>query len=299
MSINVKGVAHIGICVSSIEKSLKLYKDVLGFEIVDGINRITDDEEGRGHGFSDVKGFSYKHCSLKIGDGNLIQLVEFVNPKGISNRVEGIISQNKYHIAYEVNDIDAWVRKITAAGYQLVYKILPYDKGLWCYFYDEDGMILELIQEGAAVLGEESIKLHHIGYTVTDMDKALDFFENALGMEPATELETLTDAAEQQGLGYPEFDDITWKVIFLKTKAGQLHELLEYIAPKKVVKAPPTLLNTVGKHHIAFEVGDMISAHDALVAGGCEPFYKPLRDGTLYWAHLKDFDGTAFELIQN
>ena len=104
MSVKVKRIAHLGICVRSIEKSLKLYCDALGFEMVGEINTIIDDEEGKGHGFTDVKDFSYRNCFVRIPSGELLELIEFVNPKATNRDVGRLITIGKGHIAYSVSN---------------------------------------------------------------------------------------------------------------------------------------------------------------------------------------------------
>ncbi len=297
MSIKVKSIAHIGICVRSIEKSLKLYRDALGFEVVGDINTVVDDEEGRGHGFPDVKDFTYKNCFVKIPSGELIELVEFVNPKATNRDVGRLVTIGKGHIAYSVSNLELYRKKLMDAGYEFFYRPLPFGDSVWSYMSDGDGMILEFMQEPDADTSQDYIKLLHVGHTVTDMDKAIDFFENVMGFKMVMKPELETDEMEAKGLGYLELQNVTSATAMFEMPSGQIIEALYYEYPEMPDKTP-TPLNTVGKHHVAYEVEDIMEAHAELEKAGCEALYKPLADGDTYWDYMKNFEGTVIELDQ-
>ena len=297
MSVKVKRIAHLGICVRSIEKSLKLYCDALGFEMVGEINTIIDDEEGKGHGFTDVKDFSYRNCFVRIPSGELLELIEFVNPKATNRDVGRLITIGKGHIAYSVSNLELYRKRMMDAGYEFFYRPLPFGDNTWSYMTDADGMILEFMQEANADTSQDYIKLLHVGHTVTDMDKAIDFFENTMGFKMVMKPELETDEMEAKGLGYLELQNVTSATAMFEMPSGQIIEALYYEYPK-ISDVTPTPLNYVGKHHVAYEVENMEEAQAELKKAGCEPLYKPLDDGNVCWEYMKNFEGTVFELTQ-
>ena len=91
----VIGLAHIGVFVSDLDRTIKFYTDNLGFE-VDGI----DDLGGTKLGF--------------VHNGNC--LIEFVCPEVYSNPpTRGIVD----HICMLVEDIDGLVAELKAKGIEM------------------------------------------------------------------------------------------------------------------------------------------------------------------------------------
>ena len=99
----------------------------------------------------------------------------------------------------------------------------------------------------------------HIGFTVPDLDEAVDFFVNVLGCEPFYDL------------GPFEFDDdwmqvhlnvhprtVMKRLKFLRCKNGSNFEIFEYSAPDQRTEQPKN--SDVGGHHLAFYVDDMDAA---------------------------------------
>jgi lactoylglutathione lyase len=94
MNRDMKGLAHIGIYTDDIEKSMKFYTDILGFDWMD--KRDVPVEGG-----TMQLGF--------VSAGNLvIELIQPVDTSVIKERKAGIVD----HIAIEVEDIDDVIIKL-------------------------------------------------------------------------------------------------------------------------------------------------------------------------------------------
>ena len=97
----------------------------------------------------------------------------------------------------------------------------------------------------------------HIGFTVPNLDEAVDFFVNVLGCEPFYDLGPFRD------------DDGNWmethlnvhprtvmsRLKFLRCGHGSNFEIFEYEAPDQVLSQPRN--SDIGGHHLAFYVSDM------------------------------------------
>ena len=99
-------VEHIGIAVKNIEASAKMYETLLG-------NPSYKTEVVESEGVSTL--------FFQIGESK-IELLEATNPespiaKFIEKRGEGI-----HHIAYDVSDIEAEIRRLKAEGFQLIHE---------------------------------------------------------------------------------------------------------------------------------------------------------------------------------
>jgi|GEM_PF-5062761 len=296
-SININKLHHIGVCVSNISKSLELYRDVLGFAAEDCIKSIGDKEDCQGQGLPSILDFEYKSCFLNMPSGEKIELVEYINPKAEEKDNKGLCGIGEFHIAFAVNDIDKWIARVEDAGYATIYKKLPYEGGSWVYFRDRDDVILEFIEEPGKRGNEDSIRFYHIGYTVTDINKGIEFYSKCLGLKLVQDPIVTADEQEAIGMGYPEYPDLACSTALLETQAGQTMELMLFEKPITIKSHAQTPVNTIGKCHAAFEIDDLPGAAAEIgQQREIEAIYRPLNDGTAWWAYYKDFDDTIFEL---
>lgn len=144
--IDALAVQHVGVPVSSIERSLEFYRKVFG---------VTPEfiAEGSGEEVSKALGVDNAVISfafLRIGPTTL-ELLEYKNPRGREfdrrNCDVGAI-----HIAFKVADIDDAYRTLVSEG--LTFNAPPIRIGegplagcAFVYFSDPDGVQLELFEE--------------------------------------------------------------------------------------------------------------------------------------------------------
>ena len=97
-------IDHIGVAVEDIDAALELYRDGFGMELA---HRETVESQG------------VEAVLLDVGDGH----VELLAPLGPDTPVGKYMAKNGaglHHVAYAVDDIDAALEKIAAAGIQLI-----------------------------------------------------------------------------------------------------------------------------------------------------------------------------------
>lgn len=127
-------IDHLGIAVSSLEKTLPFYQQVLGLKLVH--EEVIPDQQVR-------------TAFLQLGESTL-ELLEPTSPdspvaKFIAKRGEGI-----HHIAYAVSDIRAKLREAKEAGIRLIdEEPRPGGHGKWIAFLhpkDTYGVLTEYCQ---------------------------------------------------------------------------------------------------------------------------------------------------------
>ncbi|MBL6957977.1 MAG: VOC family protein [Rhodospirillales bacterium] len=99
----------------------------------------------------------------------------------------------------------------------------------------------------------------HIGFTVPDLDEAVDFFVNVLGCEPFYDLgpfEADDDWMQEHLNIHPRA--VMRRLKFLRCANGSNFEIFEYEAPDQNTQQPKN--SDVGGHHLAFYVDDMDEA---------------------------------------
>lgn len=97
-------IDHIGVAVEDIDAALALYRDSFEMELA---HRETVEEQG------------VEAVLLDVGDGH----VELLAPLGPDTPVGKFMAKNGaglHHVAYAVEDIDATLERIAAAGVQLI-----------------------------------------------------------------------------------------------------------------------------------------------------------------------------------
>jgi catechol 2,3-dioxygenase-like lactoylglutathione lyase family enzyme len=142
--------------------------------------------------------------------------------------------------------------------------------------------------------------IHHTGYTVSDLDRSLAFYQGLLGLE-------LVARQEKQG-GYlgeiVGLSEAHVKMAHLRVPgSGHVVELFEYVAPEG--GAPGRLEpENVGTSHLCLLTDDLPSLYEHLLGEGVDTFVSPpvLVDTGIntggYGVYLRDPDGIPVELFQ-
>jgi catechol 2,3-dioxygenase-like lactoylglutathione lyase family enzyme len=141
-------------------------------------------------------------------------------------------------------------------------------------------------------------RLHHTGYTVSDLDHSLEFYRDLLGCE-------VIATQEKEGgylaaiVGYPSAHV---RMAHLRApESDHIIELFEYLSPAAGrLQLEP---RKVGTAHLCFIVADLDATYERLLAAGVEFFSPPVevdtginRGGRALYLH--DPDGIPMELFQ-
>jgi len=141
----------------------------------------------------------------------------------------------------------------------------------------------------------------HIGFTVPDLDQAVDFFVNVLGCEPFYDLgpfQAEDDWMEVHLNIHPRA--VMKRLKFLRCKNGSNFEIFEYTAPDQKLEQPKN--SDVGGHHLAFYVDDMDAAVEYLKSKGVRILGEPTvrtagPSGGQTWLYFLAPWGMQLELV--
>jgi catechol 2,3-dioxygenase-like lactoylglutathione lyase family enzyme len=145
----ISGVAHLSFTVSDLEKSLRFYSDLLGFKVKFETERsgpVADTIIG-------IPGVRIKIGMLTLDDFSL-ELIQYVAPIGKKLN----LSTNNVgcaHLAFYVEDIEKVYKSLSQKGINFRSAPTQIKEGAlagWkaVYFYDPDGITLELMQQPVA-----------------------------------------------------------------------------------------------------------------------------------------------------
>jgi catechol 2,3-dioxygenase-like lactoylglutathione lyase family enzyme len=141
--------------------------------------------------------------------------------------------------------------------------------------------------------------MHHVGITVSDLERGIDFYHGVLGLGFAAEPSPVfDDPALGPAVGVP---GAALRQVSLALGEGIL-ELLEYTQPASPIDAPLPQ-NALGAQHVAFLVDDIRAVKAELEAKGVR-FYSEVNavdEGVLAgwrWVYFSDPEGNALELVE-
>ena len=142
------------------------------------------------------------------------------------------------------------------------------------------------------------IAADHTGITVSNLERSLAFWRDALGLE-------LSHRAHQTGELAQEITGVVGAEIslaVLKTPGGHKIELLEYLAPPDRRQVDPRPCD-VGSVHVALTVDNLDAVLRAIAAFGWSASGQPqmLQSGPNAGkrvVYVRDSDGTTIELMQ-
>jgi catechol 2,3-dioxygenase-like lactoylglutathione lyase family enzyme len=147
MSRSVLSTGHTGITVSDLDRSIRFYRDVLGFEVSPPV-------QVSGAMFEKITGVA--GCIIDIafarGAGHIVELLCYRVPADRRTSTLRACDAGFWHLCFKVRDIEQVARNARAFGYEPLGDIQtatdPPVTGLRVvYVRDPDGVVLELIQE--------------------------------------------------------------------------------------------------------------------------------------------------------
>jgi len=127
-------VDHVGIAVSNLDESLKLYTDVLGLKL---------------HGTETVEEQKVKVAFLPLGDTE-IELLESTSPDGPIAKFIESKGQGMQHIAFKVDNIEKALDELKEKGIRLIDEKPRYGAGgakiAFLHPKSTNGVLIELCQ---------------------------------------------------------------------------------------------------------------------------------------------------------
>ena len=141
----IKGIHHVGICVASVERSLRFYCDLLGMEVL-------AQESFSGTQYDTILALSAARgrVALVRSASLVIELFEFSNPptaKERSDEWRPVNERGITHVCVEVSDLRTFYERLTASGVGFHCPPLEFSRTEKAtYARDPDGNVIELIE---------------------------------------------------------------------------------------------------------------------------------------------------------
>ena len=141
--------------------------------------------------------------------------------------------------------------------------------------------------------------IYHTGFVVENLDTALDFYKNVLGMIVEREPTTVETPWISEVVGY---ENVKMRQAYVGVGDGHSIELIEYMRPRGEVRPDQFDRNRPGSAHAAMIVDDVPVWRDRLEGEGVTVFGpKYERDLEYPWAryaiYFQDPDGNWLEMV--
>ena len=140
---------HTGITVSSLERSLAFWRDVLGFELSHTAHQTGE----MASEITGVAGAEIKLAVVKTPGGHKIELLEYIAPADRRRHVDfRPCDVGSVHVALIVDDLDAVLSAINVSGWKAAGKPQTLQSGpnagkRVIYVRDPDGTTIEFMQQ--------------------------------------------------------------------------------------------------------------------------------------------------------
>ncbi len=144
--MGINAIGHVGICVTDMDRSVRFWRDGLGFEVL-------REFEFRGSSWKRVIEVDELDLVTKImrRDHMTIELMAFAKPGHVGSAERSPMNRLGFtHLAVWVNDVDAVARRIVEYGGKVIEETRtsfdhPKLSGKWLICTDPDGVRVELI----------------------------------------------------------------------------------------------------------------------------------------------------------
>jgi catechol 2,3-dioxygenase-like lactoylglutathione lyase family enzyme len=138
-------LSHIGVCVSDLERSLRFYRDLLGFERVSELE-ISGEPTATLLQLDEVD----LHAVYLQRDGARIELLHYRRPGAVGDGAPRAMNQlGLTHFSMRVDDLWGLLDRLKAAGVRVLEKSkieIPAFAAAAAFVADPDGILIELVQ---------------------------------------------------------------------------------------------------------------------------------------------------------
>src|SRR6266436_1556395 len=137
-------LTHVGICVSDMDRSLRFYRDCLGFRHEHEL-RVAGEPSDT---LLRLRGVDL-HAVYLARDGVRIELLAFASPPPPPPRPRAMNEHGLTHLSFRVADLDAALAALRAAGERVLEETVirfPAYQSAACFIVDPDGQLIELVQ---------------------------------------------------------------------------------------------------------------------------------------------------------
>lgn len=269
--VDISKMAHVGFTTNDRDKAMAIFCEVLG--ITDNKKQFSDQPY-----LSEVTGF--RDCAINIGfvkienDSLPLEILEYINPQG-GDMAKELDQPGAAHLCFEIDDLILFTNRLENVDNGRFMISIPetIQAGPWkgrkgAFLKMPDGLVLEFLEEETEDGVQSSKKgvlnrLHHVGYSVSSIEKIIDVFCNKLGMDIINQTESVYSYYDD----YCSIQENISKAAYISLP--QTEFCIELLECRSIINGIQKIAtNMVGNVHLCFLVDDIMSSYDALEREG-------------------------------
>ena len=137
--------------------------------------------------------------------------------------------------------------------------------------------------------------LNHIGISITDLDRAISFYRDLMGLELITEPFPFEGPMFSSVMG---LESAAGRMCVMR-KGGLQLELFEFALPRPASKDPNYSVGNHGLSHFGIDVENIDATYERLLTAGVR-FHCPVMQfpSGVKATYGRDMDGNVFELLE-
>ena len=289
----VIGFNHIGVSVSALQASVKLYTEAASFE-EHASKQLSNTAAEQASGFNNARA---GRTTLACQNGYLELSQYDASVAGPPEKIP-VEGPGITHVCYQSPTSRDLYGRFKERGAKPVSRgNAPVDLGGYGVYYayerDADGIMFETEHMDEPHF-EGPLWFSHVALVSPDIDRLVDFYQNIIGFEPTRRSDQVTG---------PRFDDVAdHDDTFIRAAwfnmRNMILELWQFIEPVTPEAGPPIPYERIGYNKFAFEVTDIQSDYKRLAESGVEFLSEPVQNDVSTEVFGRDPDGNLFSLIQ-
>jgi len=271
----VTGVNYIGLTVSDLERSAKLYQDSANLQLKkQGIisNSPVIDK------IAERTGVTAK-TKLMTSVNAQLRFMQFDNPSAAAQSAPFVDAHGPgiAHVCFQVNKETNTYEKFLAGGgthigSKEMIQINPKNPVYYAYARDIDNTMVEIEHVDIEALNlptppKNDYRIRHISLATTNMDRAVEFYSSLLQTKNPRRAGRLIKLKGEKVDQISGFKESELEMAWFQVRNLEL-ELIQYTNPKPNVSAKPRPIDATGYNMIVFNVVDLAAVKEKLIAAG-------------------------------
>jgi catechol 2,3-dioxygenase-like lactoylglutathione lyase family enzyme len=301
----VAGVNFVGVTVSDLNQTEKLYRDATEIQVVKS-DTITD------HPLIDAlagrSGVSAQTRLMK-GVNAQVLLMQFDNPSEQAKK-HHVINANGpglAHLAFQVADKTQTYQKFLAGGAKHIgdKEMLknPKTQVSYAYVRDLDNVIVEVEHVDIESLNlpkppKNNRRIRHISLATTDMDRLIDFYSILLETQNPRQFGHMFHHKGERVDKVSGLKDSETEMAWFQVRNLEL-EIIQYHNPVPRVSVTSRPLDAIGYNMVVFDVTDLNAAKEKFVTAGGKIVSEKQEwnEGEIFFGHDPDGNLLGFQTL--
>lgn len=290
----VRGVNHIAVTVTDLDRALAIYEGAVGLRLEDRRPLTGAAALAEVAGRSRLTG----EVAVLSGPNVRIHLVSYAPAVRATAAVMPVNGPGYTHICFQGRNDASFYRDVLAAGATPVTRggepvNLANTGYLYMYNRDPDGVMFE-IEEALKPRFSERMWVSHVAHASPDLDRLSAFYTAVFGVAPHNRLAGLKGPTFDKTSG---LDGVVVAGSWINL-ANITLEFWQYDSPKTTAATAPRPVTAPGYSHVMYEVGDLGNEMRRVSAAGGVIASKVEVAGGRRTVFARDVDGNLFGLVE-